>query len=130
MIDAVCTDDCAECPLTPHLDCPGKFEFNCSCEISLSGNLWCCDVCSTTLDPTGQLVTEESERILGFDTLVPRYRSEAHAIACGVTEEQIIAERDRALEARITLIEAQRAQVRTLDPMMLGHGRFESHYPF
>lgn len=93
-----------------------EFEFRfgnetCSCEIRADGEIWCCDVCSTTLDIRGQLVTEESSRILGFDTLVPRYRSEQHALACGVTEEEIELERDRALAAWETLRTAKHTQI-------------------
>jgi hypothetical protein len=138
MIDATCTNDCAKCPLTPHIDCPGKFEFDCSCEIALSGELWCCDVCSTTLDPTGQLVTEEQDRILGWDVLLPRYRTEAHAVACGVSEEEIFAAREDALIAWDNLFNAQRTQLPSydahhyiaLEPAMLGEGGFKQGDPF
>ncbi len=46
-----------------------EYDFACSCEVLPSGDLWCCDVCITTADPLGQLVTDEGERVPFVNTL-------------------------------------------------------------
>lgn len=84
------------------------FQFHCSCEILPSGDLWCCDVCSTTLDLRAELVTDESDRLLGYDQLLDvTYTSEADALRAGVSEEEILDARERCMEYHAEL-DAQR----------------------
>ncbi len=80
------------------------FEFECSCEISPAGEIWCCDVCSTTLDLKDELSTEESLRLRGWDDLIDvSYTSIGAALDAGVSEETIHASMDRELEYQATL---------------------------
>ncbi len=68
-LSAFCSDECYN--LSGYVNVPEHtdvlhdigFEFDCSCEILPSGEIQCCDVCDTTLDPSGELETFEMDRV-------------------------------------------------------------------
>lgn len=79
-------------------------QFECGCEMLSSGELSLCDVCLTTLDLGGLLVTEESSRILGFDELLDTtYPTRTAAIADGVSEDEIYEANCRTMDLAVEI---------------------------